>query len=95
MFLESKLVKFTIDSGRRYTEVFWQYPLVIPSQLEVVQPFVGQGWRFGGFSQRLMSQPPLTLLHTLHWKRRFFRRSSVGVPACSRRGILEVFESHI
>ena len=33
----------------------------------------------------------VTLLQLLHWKRRFFRRSRVGVPACSRRGILEGF----
>ena len=46
-------------------EVFWQYPLAIPSQLEVEQPFVGQGWRFGGFSQRLRFQPPL-LSYTLY-----------------------------
>ena len=77
------------------TRSLWQYPLVKPSQLEVVQTFVGQGWRFGGFSQRLRFQPLLPLCHTLHWKRRFFRRSSVGVPACTRRGVLEDFESHI
>ena len=38
---------------------------MIPSQLEVVQPFVGQGWRFGGFSQRLRFQP-LLLSYTLY-----------------------------
>ena len=38
---------------------------MIPSQLEVVQPFVEQGWRFGGFSQRLRFQPPL-LSYTLY-----------------------------
>ena len=39
-------------------EVFWQYPLVTSSQLGVVRPFGGLDLKFGGFSQRLMSQPP-------------------------------------
>ena len=33
----------------------------------------------------------VTLLQLLHWKQYFFRRSSVEVPAYSRRGILEGF----
>ena len=60
-------------------EVFWQYPLVTSSQLGVVRPFDGLDLKFGGFSQRLMSQATVTFLQSLHWKRRFFRRSSVGV----------------
>ena len=50
--------------------------------------FVGSG-----ISRRYLQDYPDwgELLQLLHWKRRFFRRSRVGVPACSRRGILEGF----
>ena len=56
MLLESKLVKFTIDSDNLRS-------LLAASvndsfSVRVEQPFVGQGLRFGDFSQRLMSQRP-------------------------------------
>ena len=40
MFLESKLGQVYGKQWTSLYEVFWQYPLVIPSQLEVEQPFL-------------------------------------------------------
>ena len=94
MFLESKLVKFTIDSdvdtrsllAISVSDTFSvrSYATFCRTRLEI--------WQFFSTIDVLAT---VTLLQLLHWKRRFLRRNSVGVPTCSRRGILEGFESHI
>ena len=90
MFLERKTDQAYDRQWMSTHEVFWQYPLVTSSQLGVVRPFDGLDLRLAVFST-IDVLATVILLQFLHWKRRFLRRSSVGIPACSRRGFLEGF----
>ncbi len=78
MFLESKLIKLTID-GRGRHEVFWQYLLVTSSQLGSCATFDGLDLRFGSFlNDRCLSHRDSLTFYT---ETAFLQRSSVSVPA--------------